>query len=117
MSKKRILYAEDDMANRMLLEIVCKNEGIECDAVENGRLALQKYQEHTYDLVILDQYMPEMDGEEVAVEIRKLSADIPLIAVTSDDSLKNRLLGKGFNEVIIKPLHGDATINIVKSYL
>ena len=114
MSKKRILYAEDDRANRILLEIVCKNAGIECDAVENGELALQKYKDQKYDLVVLDQYMPEMDGEEVAVELRKLSADIPLIAVTSDDSLKDHLLGKGFNKVIVKPLHGDKAINIIK---
>ena len=116
MSKKRVLYAEDDLVNRKLLEIKLERDGYECDAVENGSLALQMYADNKYDLVVLDQYMPELDGEEVAAEIRRLSSDIPIIAITSDDLLRTHLLETGFNEVIVKPLHGDEAIDLIKSY-
>lgn len=117
MSKKRVLYAEDDLANRKLLEIKLERAGFECDVVENGSLALQMYADNKYDLVVLDQYMPELDGEEVAAEIRRFSTDIPLIAITSDDTLRTHLLKRGFNEVIVKPLRGDEAIDLIKSYL
>ena len=117
MSRKRVLYAEDDLANRKLLELKLKKAGLDCDAVENGSLALQMYAENSYDIVVLDLYMPEMDGEEVATEIRNFSTDIPIIAITSDDTLRTQLLDKGFNEVVVKPLRGDETIDLIKSYL
>ena len=116
MRKKRVLYAEDDVANRKLLEVKLEREGIECDAVENGKLAVQMYAEKEYDAVVLDQYMPEMDGEEVAAYIRERSSDIPLIAVTSDDSLKSVLLEAGFSEVLVKPLRGDVAVDRIKAY-
>lgn len=116
MSKKRVLYAEDDLGNRMLLKIKLEKAGFACDAVENGKLALQMYADNKYDIVVLDQYMPEMDGEGVAAEIRSTSTDIPLIAITSDDTLRTHLLETGFNEVIVKPLRGGEAINIIKSY-
>jgi CheY-like chemotaxis protein len=117
MRKKRVLYAEDDPANRRLLELKLERAGIECDAVGDGILALQMYADNDYDVVILDQYMPDMDGQEVATQIRKSSSDIPLIAITSDDTLKQVLLQTGFNGVIIKPLRGDNAVDLIKSYL
>lgn len=117
MRKKRVLYAEDDIVNRKLLQIKLEHAGIDCDTVENGKLALQAYAEGQYDAVVLDQYMPEMDGLDVAAEIRKISDNIPIIAVTSDDTLKGTLLGKGFNAVIVKPLRGDEAIDLLKAYL
>lgn len=115
--KKRVLYAEDDLCNRRLLAIQLEREGYQCDVVENGNLALQMYSENRYDLVLLDQYMPGLDGEEVATEIRKSSPEIPLIAITSDDSLRSHLLETGFDEVIIKPLRGPEPIQLITSYL
>ena len=117
MRKKRVLYAEDDLANRKLLEIKLKQAGLECDAVENGRLALQMYADNVYDVVVLDQYMPEMDGEQVASSIRQSSPTMPIIAVTSDETVKKALLGAGFNEVLVKPLRGNMAVDLVKSYL
>jgi len=117
MNKKKILYAEDDWANRKLLETKLEQAGFECDTAENGEMALQMYSENKYDLVVLDQYMPHLDGENVAIEIRKSSSDIPLIAITSDDSLRTHLIETGFNEVIIKPLRGHFAVDLIKSYL
>ena len=78
-----------------------------------------KLRKNKYDLVVLDQYMPNMDGTEVAQCIRKLSDSIPMVAITSDDDgiLKESFFDSGFNEVLIKPLHGDEVLEIILSLL
>lgn len=58
-----------------------------------------------------------MDGLQAAAKIRTLTLNTPLIAITSDDELKDTLLKAGFNEIIIKPFHGKELIKIIKSYL
>lgn len=120
MPEIKILYAEDDVANQRLLQIKLKQlENVSCDVADNGLDALTMFKKGSYDLVILDQYMPEMDGIDVAKSIRVLSSDIPIIAITSDDdkTLKQRLLSSGFNEVIFKPLHGKNALDIISSFL
>ena len=117
MKRKRVLYAEDDPANRKLLQIKLERVGIGCDVVEDGRSAMKMFEDCEYDALILDQYMPEMDGEEVAATIRCSHPDIPLIAVTSDDSLKSDLFGAGFDEVLVKPLRGNEIVDLIKSHL
>ncbi len=117
MGNKRVLYADDDNASRRLLQIKLNNADIDCDAAEDGKQALALYEEGAYDLVILDQYMPGMDGTGVAIKIRQKSPDIPLVALTSDDSLKESLLGAGFNTVMVKPVRGEEMVETVKFFL
>jgi two-component system response regulator ResD len=113
----RVLYAEDEYTNRKLLEIQFKNVGIDCELALDGNMALQLFLQNSYDVVILDQYMPGMNGDQVAREIRKVNQEIPLIAITSDDSDLNKLKQAGFNEIFIKPLRGQNYLNIIKTYL
>ena len=116
-AKKRVLYAEDEFTNRKLLEIKLKNYGIACDLAQDGRRAIELFNRNEYDLIILDQYMPEMNGDQVAMRIRESHPDIPLIAITSDDGEIERLNAAGFNEVFIKPLRGQHYIDSIKNYL
>ena len=85
LSEKRVLYAEDEFTNRKLLEIKLKNHGISCDLAQDGLKAVELFTQNKYDLVILDQYMPGLNGDQVARKIREINPDIPLIAITSDD--------------------------------
>ena len=117
MKKRKVLYAEDDLACRVLFQKLVEKAGYACDVVENGNQAWQQYHQQSYDVIVLDQFMPGMDGEAVAAKIRRASAHIPLIAITSDDSLKSYLLAKGFNEVIVKPLRGNKVIDIIEAYM
>ncbi|MFW5711559.1 MAG: response regulator [Spirochaetota bacterium] len=117
MSKKRVLYAEDELTNRRLIQIRLKDEGIDCDVAENGQEALQLYREHTYDMVILDHYMPRMNGDKVAKEIRIKNTVIPIIGITSDDESAEYLRICGFNDVIVKPITGYASIARILNYL
>jgi len=116
MGKRRVLYAEDEIANRELLHIKLEKEGIDCDVVKDGIQAIEKCRNIKYDLIILDHYMPGLDGVQTAEIICKIDPDVPMIAITSDDELIEPLLEKGFSEVIIKPLRGNKIVGIVQSY-
>ena len=117
MNEKRVLYAEDEFTNRKLLEIKLKNHGIACDLAQDGLKAMELFNSRQYDLVILDQYMPGMNGDQVARKIRESHPHLPLIAITSDDGEIQRLNEAGFNEVFIKPLRGQHYIDSIKNYL
>jgi CheY-like chemotaxis protein len=67
--------------------------------------------------VILDQYMPGMNGSEVAKRIRKIDPAVPLIAITSDDSQVPVLEAAGFDRVFLKPLRGQDYIETILRYL
>ncbi len=117
MNKKKILYAEDEYTNRKLMEIKLNSQNISCDLAQDGVTAIELYNKNRYDLVILDQYMPGLNGSEIAKKIRKNNTKIPLIAITSDNEAFEELKMAGFNEIFIKPLRGLNYIEIIKSYL
>ena len=117
MSTKCVLYAEDEITNRKLIQIRLKSEDIECDVAEDGQEALRLYRENAYDMVILDHYMPRMNGDNVPKEIRRENASIPIIGITSDEESTEYLRVCGFPEVIVKPLKGYASIVRILNYL
>ncbi|MBN2415780.1 response regulator [bacterium] len=112
-----VLYAEDEFSNRELLRIKFEHAGIAADIVTNGADAIRMCKANEYDVVLLDHYMEDIDGIEAAEEIRRFKPGIPLIAITSDDSLKQRMTQAGFNHIVIKPLRGDDIIDLVRSCL
>lgn len=108
-SEKRplhILLVEDNVINQKLAEKHLTNFGFTLDIAGNGRLALEKLQEATYDLVLMDMQMPEMDGYEAALAIRKqLKLTLPIIAMTAHamSGEKEKCLAIGMNDYISKP--------------
>lgn len=114
---KRVLYAEDELTNRRLLELKLRTAGIECDLAYDGQSALELFRNNSYKVVILDQYMPGMNGDVLAREMRSVDKDITLIAITSDDGEIPTLRAAGFDEIFIKPLHGTGYIKTITRYL
>jgi DNA-binding response OmpR family regulator len=114
---KRVLYAEDELTNRKLLEIKLKAVGIECDLAFDGQSALELFKTNSYKVVILDQYMPGMNGDALAREIRRVDKDTTLIAITSDDREISTLREAGFDEIFIKPLRGTGYIKTIARYV
>ncbi|WP_053227947.1 response regulator [Spirochaeta cellobiosiphila] len=117
MSIKDILYAEDEFTNRKLLQIQFEKNDLQCDLARDGREALDLATSNQYKMIILDQYMPGLNGDEVARTIRQTDPNIPLIAITSDDMEIENLRKAGFNEVFIKPLRGTGHIDKIKEYI
>lgn len=106
----KLLIVDDHPVNRKLLSRQLAKLNIEVDTAENGEQALQKYQEHAYDLVITDCNMPEMDGYELVRQIRKIEKArqlkrIPIIAWTANamaDAREN-VIKAGMDDILVKP--------------
>lgn len=113
MTGKRVLYAEDDYLNGKLFEILLRQEGVRCDLAGDGKTALSLFSTETYGVVILDAYLPGLNGAEIARAIRESNPEVPLVAVTSDAGAVETLYGAGFDRVFLKPLRGRICLDYV----
>ena len=112
----KILYAEDEFTNRKIMEIQCRKAGVECFLAADGRAALNSMKNESFDVIILDQYMPGMNGDVLIKEARSLGITTPLIAITSDDSMIEHLKSCGFDDVFIKPLRSEDYKKILSTH-
>jgi CheY-like chemotaxis protein len=101
----RVLLAEDNPVNMMVAKRFLLKWNLQVDEAVNGLEAVELYNTHKYDLLLIDLEMPEMDGNEVAAYIRKKDQEIPIVAFTAAvyDDMQADLLSKGFTEFIPKP--------------
>jgi signal transduction histidine kinase/CheY-like chemotaxis protein len=103
-----VLVVEDNAINQMLVMKVLKKQGFEADVAENGLIALDKYENKYYDIILMDLQMPEMDGYEATRKIRGLNnskKDIPIIAMSAH-TFKGEFehcIAIGMNDFISKP--------------
>ena len=117
-NKILLLIAEDNISNYKLFESILKKEYSLIHAW-NGREAIELFKEHHPDLILMDIKMPEMDGYEATANIRTLSMDIPIIAVTAFAFAEDerRILKSGFNDYLAKPIHANLLKEKIKSVL
>lgn len=116
---KKVLFADDEERMRKLLSDFLKKEGYLTICAENGREALEMFNQHEdISLVILDVMMPEMDGWDACREIRKASR-IPIIMLTARDQEIDELQGfeLGADEYISKPFSPPILIARVNALL
>jgi CheY-like chemotaxis protein/anti-sigma regulatory factor (Ser/Thr protein kinase) len=83
---KKILVVEDDRATRVLLTQILKGEGYPVAEAKNGALALARLREEKFDLVLLDIWMPHMNGLELLARLRAEEIGVKAIVMTSDDT-------------------------------
>ncbi|MCK5148434.1 response regulator [bacterium] len=112
-----ILYAEDEISNRELLEIKLNKAGFAFTGARDGQQAWDIFQKNHFDLVILDHYMPGMDGLDVAKLIKAKSPQTPIISITSNDNLTKTLLAAGYDAVLIKPIRGNSVVETINKLL
>ena len=100
-----ILVAEDDPANYKLFEAVLQKHYTLFHAW-NGRQAIEMFKENHPNIILMDIKMPEVDGYEATATIRKLSTDVPILAVTAFAYPEDmqRILSSGFNGFLSKPI-------------
>lgn len=108
LQNKRILLADDDLINQTIVKHLLNKEKVNLTVVGDGLTALQKLQTYSYDLVLLDIYMPNLTGNEVIAErafFKKENQNIPLFALTANVQEKDVLqyIKAGFIDVIPKP--------------
>jgi PAS domain S-box-containing protein len=102
-----VLVVEDIALNQLLMKTLLDDFGFENEIASNGKIAIEKLQHKTYDIILMDLHMPEMNGFEATDYIRnKMHSNIPIIALTADVTTVDLAKCKsvGMNDYIAKPV-------------
>ncbi len=101
----RVLVAEDNPANQMLIRTILTRMGHETVMANNGLEAVQAALAARYDLILMDVQMPELDGVSATRQLRKKGCDTPVIALTAHAVAeeKQRFAAAGMNDWLSKP--------------
>ncbi len=122
----KVALAVDDMRiNIMLLQKVLGKFGMEVDVAENGIEAFEKIKERDFDIVFMDCQMPEMDGFESTMAVRKhekehtINSPTRIVALTADAMTGDRekCLGFGMNDYINKPFQEEDIARVLDSWI
>jgi PAS domain S-box-containing protein len=106
---RRVLLAEDNDLNRLLVTTMLRRMGHDVVAVENGLRVIEEIGRGVHDIVIMDLHMPMMTGEEAALRVRAMAGpwrDLPLVALTADamPPRSERIQAIGFDACLTKPV-------------
>ena len=116
----RVLAAEDNLVNQLVLRTLMEQFGITLTVVENGKLAVEAWESQTWDIILMDMQMPVMGGVEASRFIREQEratgrAKTPIIAVTANAMTHHmsEYESAGINGVVSKPIKADSLANVL----
>jgi PAS domain S-box-containing protein len=114
-----ILLAEDDKVNQLVMKRLLENQGHSVKLANNGVEAVEMFEKDSFDLVLMDIQMPEMDGIEATKKIRILGekgSRIPIIAVTAHalQGDRERFINNGLDEYVSKPINSDELLTVIE---
>ncbi|MBO4267084.1 MAG: response regulator [Lachnospiraceae bacterium] len=121
--KARILVVDDTRINLMVVVNLLKKTEIMIDTVQSGSEGIRLAEKNKYDVILLDQRMPGMDGTETLKHIRDIpdcpNADTPVICLTADAirGARERYIAEGFNDYLTKPVEGNDLERMLIKYL
>jgi putative nucleotidyltransferase with HDIG domain len=106
---EKIMVVDDEEAIREVVSTLLESQGFQCTTAANGRIAAETFRNDTFDLVLSDIVMPEMDGLKLLNEIRSQDPDVPVIMVTAmhDISIALEAIRAGAYDYILKPFEKD----------
>ncbi len=115
---KRILVAEDNDSNYMLMSYILKKD-YEFFRAKNGQEAVEKALAEKPDLVLMDIKMPVMDGLEATRVIKAQVPDLPIIALTANAFDSDRMAAReaGCNDFLSKPVNASLCLQTIKKHL
>ena len=120
----RILLVEDNLTNQEVASGMLRRLGWHADVASDGKQAVQALETHSYDLVLMDVQMPEMDGYEATQRIRDpnskvLNRNIPIIATTAHamQGDAEKCLAAGMSDYISKPIDPKILAKVVEKWL
>lgn len=119
----RVLVAEDNRVNQVVTCKFLQKLGCQVELVENGREALSAVGQSTYDIILMDCYMPDLNGFEASRAIRdqfpNMESRLPIIALTAEtrDEVASRLTASGMNDYLGKPLKFEHLRDTLRQWL
>jgi signal transduction histidine kinase/CheY-like chemotaxis protein len=116
--RARVLLAEDGADNQRLISMLLRRAGAEVEVVDNGRLAVERLQDGTFDVVLMDMAMPEMDGYTAASTLREMGYEKPIVALTAHalSGERERCLESGCTDYMTKPVDRRRLIELIRHY-
>ncbi|HHW38495.1 MAG TPA: response regulator transcription factor [Bacillales bacterium] len=118
MNKGIVLVVDDEADMRRLIRMYLEKEGYACVEAEDGQVALDLLKTHTFDLIILDVMMPNVDGLTLCMKVRETSS-VPIIFLTARGDEWDRVYGLklGADDYIVKPFSPNELIARVDAVL
>ena len=121
----KVLLVEDNPINQMVAQKMLEKVGLKATLANNGVEALKKLEEESFDLVLMDCQMPEMDGFDATRAIRRLGLRaknetlLPIVAMTANvmSGDRERCLEVGMDDYIGKPVQLDQLTSVLKKWL
>ncbi len=119
-----LLLVDDIRSNQMFTGIILKQAGITYDIANNGLEAVEFFKKNRYDLILMDENMPELSGTDATQQIRKLEREcgrspVPIIAMTANafNEDRQRLLDTGMSDYISKPITPEKLLGLLNRHL
>lgn len=118
MSMGKVLIVDDDQNICELLRLYIEKEGYDTRIANDGKAALEVFDEYNPDLIMLDIMLPELDGWQVCREIRKKS-QCPIIMLTAKSEVFDKVLGLelGADDYVVKPFESKEIVARIKAVL
>ena len=124
-SETKILVAEDNPVNQMVIVGMLKACGHVADVAKNGSEALDLFQKNQYNLILMDCEMPVMDGYEATIQIRNIEKmeptrkRVPIAALTAHalHDVEQKCLEVGMDKFVTKPLKLEVVKNLLATLL
>ena len=115
----RILVADDMDANRAFFTRTLESVGAETVTANDGREAVEIWKQGGFDLILMDMRMPVMDGHDAVIELRRLGAELPIVALTANGHPEDesRCQEEGCSGYLSKPISMDALRRGVADHL
>lgn len=113
---KRVLLVEDNEMNRLVATNTLLRHGMQVIEAENGNMAIEKLSKQSFNFILMDLQMPEMDGISATNYIRQqMKIDIPIIALTANAFKKEKeeCLASGMNDYITKPFEENILLSVL----
>jgi len=121
----KILLIEDNLLNQKVVIFYLQKLNCDITAVDNGNDAIEIIKKETFDLILMDIMLPEKNGYEITIEIRKLEKEnkvenpVPIIALTANtyDNDRDKCLAVGMNEYLEKPFSAQQLIDMIQKFV
>ena len=117
--RPELLLVEDDQNLGFVIQDALKRKGFNVHLCRDGKEGLKYFNEHPYDLCILDVMLPNKDGFSLAEDIRSVDADIPIIFLTAKSMTEDRVAGfkAGGDDYITKPFNHEELVLRIEAIL
>jgi len=115
----RVLVAEDSTTNQMLIKLLLEKMGLQVTTAETGKDAVRKALSQSFDLILMDIQMPDMNGYDATRALREKALTIPIVALTAnavkgDDK---KCISAGCNDYLAKPITSEKLFETICKYL